>query len=88
MIWSNSSNTTWNTNTSSSSGWFTIRIAAPAPPPPDPARVKVLLARAKRIYWQKAKKCHPDAGGSNEAMATLNAKYEEVVRRIETGEIR
>lgn len=64
---------------------------APPPPKSEPVKLpqtweealKVLRLTApvtkgdiKRAFYAEAKKCHPDRGGSNEAMIRLNAAYE------------
>ena len=87
MIWNYTSTSTSNTDTFGAQT-VVISFIPIGPPPPDPRRVEVLLGRAKAIYRARAKECHPDAGGSVEAMQQLNAEYEEVKRRIRAGEIR
>lgn len=39
-------------------------------------------ASVKIAYKEQAKKCHPDAGGSDEAMQKLNAAYETVMKHL------
>jgi len=41
-----------------------------------------LLREAERLYREAAKTHHPDRGGSDEAMATLNAAIEEARREL------
>lgn len=45
------------------------------------------FADLRKAYHAESRKAHPDMGGSNEAMAKVNADYERAVKRIErTGE--
>jgi hypothetical protein len=39
------------------------------------------MKRIKAAYRQKARECHPDHGGSDEAMARLNEAYERLTNR-------
>lgn len=61
-------------------------LALPAPTKErDPWEVLGLRPDADRetvdaVYRNKAKRAHPDAGGSNEAMAALNTAYAAVTR--------
>jgi hypothetical protein len=39
------------------------------------------IDEAKKIYWKAAQECHPDHGGSEEAMKDLNAQFQAYTRR-------
>jgi DnaJ domain len=50
-------------------GWLSV-LGLPADPTP---------AQIKAAYHRKARDCHPDHGGSDSAMATINEAYESLL---------
>lgn len=63
---------------------FTGFVALPAPPSPwDVLGVKPgsTPAEIEAAFRDKAKHCHPDAGGNHDQMATLNEARDKLLRR-------
>lgn len=62
---------------------FTGFVALPSDSPWEALGLKPGAGRAEveAAYREKAKRCHPDAGGSHEQMARLNAARDELMRR-------
>ena len=58
-------------------------LEVPCPPNPDGPTREAFLLLAERRYKELARKAHPDAGGSTEAMAELTAAIDEA--RAELG---
>lgn len=54
-------------------GWNPYRVLGLGPLAPDEV--------VRLVYRHLAQRCHPDHGGSQEAMARLNRAYEEIARQ-------